>query len=363
MDELQPELNNQPVMPQMPQEPAPMLIPPKHFGPKFFVALVAIIILAGASYGAIWWWWGRQQIAQEVVPTFTPRTDETADWKTYTNTQYGFEFKYPADWTLQDGKEQGISPMFNSVIITKNLSNKEYLRISFTSSKENLQQGFSGQEKISLAGIEWIGSQYNNGVPGEDAPHDSLAYFSKYAGLNFQVDLYPVTFLPYSTNRDINPILNQILSTFKFTDSVDTSTWKTYTNTQYGFEVKIPTDWNVEVSPDNKSISFVSAETKLAQEENKKNCSDPKLIEHCISDGFPPEIDFSNQSTLTLDIQQYHPNVIPKTYNGLDFKIHPIFGMISGMTYETQKNGQNYVFNVYNTAIIDQILSTFKFTK
>ena len=28
--------------------------------------------------------------------------DETADWKTYTNIKYGFEFKYPNDWILTD---------------------------------------------------------------------------------------------------------------------------------------------------------------------------------------------------------------------------------------------------------------------
>jgi hypothetical protein len=29
--------------------------------------------------------------------------DETADWKTYTNEEYGFEFKYPKDWQLEEG--------------------------------------------------------------------------------------------------------------------------------------------------------------------------------------------------------------------------------------------------------------------
>jgi hypothetical protein len=37
-------------------------------------------------------------------------------------------------------------------------------------------------------------------------------------------------------------ILNQILSTFRFLDEVDTSTWQTYTNEEYGFEFKYPGD-------------------------------------------------------------------------------------------------------------------------
>jgi len=35
---------------------------------------------------------------QSVVPT---------DWKTYTNTEYGFEFKYPNEWTIEDTFEKG----------------------------------------------------------------------------------------------------------------------------------------------------------------------------------------------------------------------------------------------------------------
>ncbi len=64
------------------------------------IILISAFVLAGISYGGIWYW-QNQQVAQEVAPTFTPQPsvsatlDATADWKTYTNTQYGFEFKYP----------------------------------------------------------------------------------------------------------------------------------------------------------------------------------------------------------------------------------------------------------------------------
>ncbi len=141
-----------------------------------------------------------------------------------------------------------------------------------------------------------------------------------------------------------------------------TAGWKTYTNVQYGFQLKYPPDWSVEVSPDGKSIALVSAETEMALEENNKELSDPKLIKNCITEGPVSEIVFSNHSTLALDIQQYHPQVIEKNYNGIIFKVHPIFGMIDGTTYETEKDNKNYVFDVYDPARIDQILSTFKFT-
>ena len=38
-------------------------------------------------------------VTQTNTPVTTPATaDETANWKTYTNSQYGFELKYPSTW-------------------------------------------------------------------------------------------------------------------------------------------------------------------------------------------------------------------------------------------------------------------------
>lgn len=48
-----------------------------------------------------------QQINNPPPPQQTGQTsqtiDETANWKTYTNTQYGFEFKYPKEYVIKDG--------------------------------------------------------------------------------------------------------------------------------------------------------------------------------------------------------------------------------------------------------------------
>ncbi len=40
--------------------------------------------------------------------------DETADWKTYTNTTYGFSFKYPEDWIKTDSGE-GLVQLYSPV--------------------------------------------------------------------------------------------------------------------------------------------------------------------------------------------------------------------------------------------------------
>lgn len=85
-----------PPAPQMPQQMPPVQ---KTFTPKFIGVIVGLLVLGGVAYGGMWYW-QKQQVVQEVVPTFTPRVDETANWKTYTNTQYGFEIKHPEDWVF-----------------------------------------------------------------------------------------------------------------------------------------------------------------------------------------------------------------------------------------------------------------------
>jgi len=88
-----------PITPQPEQFPVQ---PQKHFLNKKFIVTFVVLLLLGASAYAGIWYWQNQQVVQEAGPTFTPRADVTANWKTYTNTQYGFEIKYPASFRLSE---------------------------------------------------------------------------------------------------------------------------------------------------------------------------------------------------------------------------------------------------------------------
>jgi len=55
-----------------------------------------LIVSSGAIVSGIYYWQTVSQIPP--VAQFPVHKDEMAGWKTYTNTEYGFEFKIPKDW-------------------------------------------------------------------------------------------------------------------------------------------------------------------------------------------------------------------------------------------------------------------------
>jgi hypothetical protein len=107
------------VKPQLPVEPPEPELPAPSFWErakinksKIFVSVLGIFVFAGAVFGA--YKLGQRQV-QPPQPTPTPEVatptpDPTADWKTYTNTEYGYSIKYPKDWNTSEpegGPERG----------------------------------------------------------------------------------------------------------------------------------------------------------------------------------------------------------------------------------------------------------------
>lgn len=82
--------------------------------------LVALVVLGAVAGGA--YYFGKSSIKQasSVVPnqmvtnttptiTSVPKnSDETVNWKTYTDTLYGFSLKYPKDWILEAPSENDV---------------------------------------------------------------------------------------------------------------------------------------------------------------------------------------------------------------------------------------------------------------
>ncbi len=64
------------------------------------LVVLVVVVAAILTYFAFFKKPGEVAVSPTPTPTktATPTPDETANWKTYTNNQYGFEVKYPSDW-------------------------------------------------------------------------------------------------------------------------------------------------------------------------------------------------------------------------------------------------------------------------
>ncbi|MBX4198021.1 hypothetical protein KW782_01665 [Candidatus Parcubacteria bacterium] len=176
------------------------------------------------------------------------------NWKTYTNAEYGFEFKYPNKFTLEDynsdevGKVIGkeiISPnpsltkiyvsVFKNYEIIKNISDNN---ISCELKADNVSFGNNMKAREYACGdAGTTGKVYLISLPQKVGLYVVVTSDSPEATADKQFTELPIV------------IVEKILSSFKFT-SIDIQTGiadlKTYTKpAPAGFEVKYPSDFKV----------------------------------------------------------------------------------------------------------------------
>lgn len=144
MDE--PIQEEQPIQPELVQ-------PSKYQFSSILILSVIVVGLAGYTVSAKFFNLWPFQAPQVVIPTFTLRPSPStssgqsavpADWKTYRNDEYGFEFKYPRDFNIEiiNNQQNGLkydvifieAPLgdgfYNNFVITvsKNITLDEWLR-------------------------------------------------------------------------------------------------------------------------------------------------------------------------------------------------------------------------------------------
>jgi len=145
-----------------------------------------------------------------VIPSPSPSAvaDETKDWQTYKNEQYGFEVRYPGDWTLAQNntvsKDEEISMLKNgSVAFHVSISQAKTTLDDWTN---KLKTETSSKENLIFNGLPAVKMVFND-FPG--APNTESYYFIK------NNNLYSLSFTVPAVVDTLTE--NQILSTFKFT--------------------------------------------------------------------------------------------------------------------------------------------------
>lgn len=151
---------------------------------------------------------------------------DTANWKTYRNAEYGFEVKYPVDWTMH----------FENTVINSPEEKTGYIFISGLKNPSNLSLMTFLKEKDKEFAAEAAKDTPELGYPGflnfDTAKQinidGSVAY--KFVGLNFEISdlairagskvlVFRNFIIPENkiTSVEADKIFDQILSTFKFT--------------------------------------------------------------------------------------------------------------------------------------------------
>lgn len=178
------------------------------------------------------------------IAEFKKAINETANWKTYTNAQYGFEIKYPESWYVTRGKKT----LFECVDITNynpvppsSGSNQITFRIIISDNQEHNSALFFAEGEKSARGNKGTINEINvNGIPAVKLS-DSGDFPEVFIVDDKKTKKLYISGFVFAPNSENNlSIFNQMLSTFKFIAVDETADWKTYTNKDYGFEIKYP---------------------------------------------------------------------------------------------------------------------------
>ncbi len=415
--------NTTPVIPTAPQTPLPPLAhSPKPFPLRPILALIGVVSLALTGFFIYQNSLLNQKLqtlikaqqASIVTPTPAP-TDETASWKTYSNSELGFEFKYPP--TLEEKGSISGGPSAENLPSLLTLSDPSTgaegtdkpfngLSIYYVISSQTSLQQFVANEKKSMItmtksfdGIDTSnqGKQWSLTIGDKEA-------FGLQGYIPFSITYYYVQlkkgYLIFAVSEEskgrFTKTVDQMLSTFKFsTAATIPPDWKTYTNTKYGYSFKYPN--NYTVGTNGMDFGNVSEEDGiLVVETNKGDLKAPYIsigiinlngqsINKEIEDHFSKVSQFklTDEAKKMLKEQNGFEAVdnsvispaTKSTFVGQASTEYSIHGSMvddkySGIvsipnTYRyiwVQKQGLNFLITISKSDITDKILSTFKFT-
>jgi hypothetical protein len=149
-------------------------------------------------------------------------TDETANWKTYRNENYKFQFKYPSEWIIKGDQFANQNyEVIGSIFVD---GSTKYLTVK---QREERNKNVKGE-----------------GVQTNVVKVDDIEVLKTYfEGTAQAPDGYEVYFIADEAGVVLNfsniPFIDKMISSIELINS-DLSNWKTYRNEEYGFEFKYP---------------------------------------------------------------------------------------------------------------------------
>lgn len=344
----------------------PVAVGKKKVNPLTIVVLLIVILLVGV--GGIY---AGMQISKKqtpiplvsqptIIPTKfvqpTSVSDETANWKTYTNTKYGFEFMYPqnlnyvslgsnsAQKEVDQGKEISgtVVPSFDTINFREGDKNKKF-SVEIFKENETALTPKNYQNGLYMSGscdLRWLDNKpsvvKNTELNGNNLLEVNITgpkqYVSCYYIKNRNGNLIVISseiFTDKPMFEKINEEIIKILSTFKFTSGQNQVSNKinitlpvTVLNTDFGITgvtlppypktvtITIPTQYS-----DKVAVYGVSGHTILAP----KGWTGKGLIGASGSDGFDLYPIENNETGSKISVEIASTGTGPAFYNAAPF--------------------------------------------
>jgi len=186
------------------------------------IAIIIVIVVGLLAIGGVlayqYYWQAPEKEIIEETPEETPK-DETAGWKTYRNTKYRYEIKYPNDWDspIESGDRDALTGNYsgflkNGTILgfsidvydnDKNLSLKEWWEQEF-------YEKFTVKYEYSYEGVISVSS----GVEAVKYKIQRMGFEDNCYLISRSQRVYTIYFSVLPGAEEIQ----QILSTFRFID-------------------------------------------------------------------------------------------------------------------------------------------------
>jgi len=211
----------------VPNQVPDLLLEVKKFNPIFIGLLVLLVICASIATG---YYLGKKQANVQLInqltptpvvsptltqiPTQTLKIDETATWKTYTNSANTYTFEYPDTWYVGAFRDGSIG-LHNTQFDPKTIYEPDQIAITMdvVSDRALLESYAKNFKQTSLKqtfdGIEFKISDLRNEINLDRPPIQIVLAQTEKRGVLYRFGL---------STKDYVATLDQILSTFKFTN-------------------------------------------------------------------------------------------------------------------------------------------------
>ena len=269
------ETQNQEIQPNNQSVNRPVnRLAPKRAIPTF-IGIAIIVAVAAVLFGGVFAYQYFFVKPQPVVESPQTSTDQTAGWRSFSSEIGGYNIKYPSNWSLSlyppkkpvwfdMGKELlCLSDTINhdcSESHAFGLDGNFIIDVYENTDKRDLNTIINEWENGEIDNWKYKPEQFKkieiNGLPGillqvSQVDADNKEAGSKRGFLINQNFVYQIG-INYKTNDELVNA-EAVLSTFKFTTPSQTvgpalsgvEGWKTYTNSDYGYEIKYSSDWKI----------------------------------------------------------------------------------------------------------------------